>query len=101
LSARAGANGEPGQISLCTRTSACTDICPLACTTDKAAVGAVLPGLPLRPRCGAPSGYARSTLSGEAHSDARPREHVDQGVDTEAMEAPPHEIVHAGLAYPQ
>jgi len=50
---------------------------------------------------GAPSGYARSPLSCEAHSEARPREHVDQGVDAEAMEAPPHEVVHAGLAYPQ
>src|SRR5213594_777711 len=34
LSAREGANGCPGEISMCTRTNcACTDICPLACTT--------------------------------------------------------------------
>src|SRR3989441_12830096 len=52
-------------------------------------------------RGGPPSGYARSTLGREAHADACPRQHVDQGIDAEAMETPPHEIVHAGLAYPQ
>src|SRR6266571_6287036 len=48
-----------------------------------------------------PLGYPRPTLDREAHSHARPGEHVDQGVDAEAMEAPPHEIVHARLAHAQ
>src|SRR5207245_7072456 len=35
LSAREGANGRPGEISMCTRSNcACTDISPLACTTE-------------------------------------------------------------------
>ena len=50
-------------------------------------------------RGGAPSRYVRSALSRQAHSDAAPREHLHQGVDTEAMEAPPHKIVQARLAY--
>jgi len=48
-----------------------------------------------------PSGYPCSALCREAHSDSGPGQHVDEGIDAEAMQAPPNEIVHAGLAYAQ
>ena len=37
LSTRQRANGRPGETSMCTCTSTCTDISPLACTTNNAA----------------------------------------------------------------
>ncbi len=45
-----------------------------------------------------PSGHARSALRPEVHSDARASQHV---IDAEPVEATPHEIVHARLAYAQ
>ncbi len=48
-----------------------------------------------------PSGYPCSALCREAHSDAGPGQHVDEGIDAEAMQAPPNEIVHAWLAHAQ
>jgi len=86
-----------------TRTSACTDISPTSLHKRNQQVLWCRSRLWSRgvAREGGPSGYARSALGREAYSDARPGEHVDQVVDDEAMEAPSHEIVHAGLAYPQ
>ena len=37
----------------------------------------------------APSGDARSARGGEAHSHARPRQHVDERIDAEAMQPTP------------
>ena len=48
-----------------------------------------------------PSGHARSALRPEVHSDARASQHVHEGIDAEPVEATPHEIVHARLAYAQ
>src|SRR5438093_12201111 len=95
-----GANGRPGEISMCTCTGTCTDILPLACTSEISKCSGAGASHQRSERA-APSGHARSPLSREAHSHARPGEHVDQGVDAEAMEAPPHEIVHARLAHAQ
>src|SRR5438094_2594665 len=89
-----------GEISLCTCTGTCTDILPLACTSEISKCSGA-GASHQRKEQAAPSGHARSPLSREAHSHARPGEHVDQGVDAEAMEAPPHEIVHARLAHAQ
>src|SRR5205807_10168669 len=89
-----------GEMSLCTCTGTCTDILPLACTSE-ISKGSGAGASHRRGGRAAPSGHARSPLSREAHSHARPGEHVDQGVDAEAMEAPPHEIVHARLAHAQ
>src|SRR2546422_4874003 len=97
-----GANGRPGEISMCTCTDTCTDISPLACTSEiSKRFGAGGSHRRSERRGGAPSGYPGSPLSRQVHADARPRQHVDRGVDAEAMEAPPHVIVHARLAYPQ
>jgi hypothetical protein len=49
----------------------------------------------------AASGHARPAHRREAHSDACPSQHVDEGIDAETMQTPAHEIVHAGLAHAQ
>src|SRR5205809_3072441 len=60
LSAREGANGRPGEISLCTCTGTCTDILPLACTTDSSTCSGARPAIGAAGAEGAaPSGYAR------------------------------------------